>query len=158
MAYRLSSISIQTDTSPENMQAVTEIWGDIASGKIPLLYDSTGEPAEKLSPVTEYLDFDGVLEGKPYTMVIRTVPYEYFADLEERTKAGELVKYETVSESGSIEECSTEAWQKVQQDEKDGRISIDYSWCLESTVPPDYTPDHTARCYLYVKPLAEQAE
>lgn len=151
MAYRLDSISMQTDMGPESMASVTEVWADIASGKIPLLCDTDGTYVPKLAPVTEYIDFQGVLRGEPYTMVIRTVRPEYFGNLEERVRKGELKKYETVSETGSIPECSAAAWQLAQQDEQAGNVAIDYSWCLESTVPPDFTPDKKAHCYLYIK-------
>lgn len=152
MAYQLESITMQADMSPESMAQVTEVWGDIASGRIPLLLNSDGAPAPGAAPVTEYIDYAGVMEGRPYTMTIRAVPPEFFAQMNQRAADGEFRLYETAG--ATIPECSAAAWGLAQEDETQGRVKIDYSYALESTVPPEYTKDGQAHCYLYVKPLS----
>lgn len=151
MAYQLESITMQADMSPESMQEVTAVWGDIASGRLPLLCRSDGTPTPGLSPVTEYVNYEGVLAGKPYTMRIRAVEADFFAALAQKVEAGELKLYENAA--GSIPECSEAAWRMVQEDEQSGNLTIDYSYALESTVPPEYAKDGQAHCYLYVKPV-----
>lgn len=149
MAYRLDSISFTSDMGPDGMAQVSEIWGDIASGKLPLLVGSDGKPAPGMAPVTEYTEYAGVNEGKPITTTIRVVAPEFFADLNRRTEEGELHLYETAADT--IEACSMAAWQLAQAGDKDGTAPIDYSYCIESTVPPQYTKDGQAHCYLYIK-------
>lgn len=40
MAYKLKEVTIRTSNSEEGTKMISEIWGDIASGKLPLLFDS----------------------------------------------------------------------------------------------------------------------
>ncbi len=40
MAYKLKEVTIRTNNSKEGMKKIGEIWGDIVSGKLPILFDS----------------------------------------------------------------------------------------------------------------------
>lgn len=149
MAYQLEAVTMTVDMSPESMADVTAVWGDIASGKLPLLCRSDGTPVPGLSPVTEYVEYAGVLDGKPYTMTIRTVKPDFFADLARKTESGEFRLFENAADT--IEKCSAAAWEMAQAAEATGDLDIDYSYAVESTVPAEYTEDGQAHCYLYVK-------
>lgn len=151
MPYRLDAVEMQTDMSPESMQSVTELWNDIASGKLPLLYTSDGTFVNGLLPVTEYSDYADILDGAPCRMIIRTVEPSYFDELNKKVEEGSYRLYEAVSDSGNLPECSEEAWNMAHADDEAGKIKIDYSIAVESTVPGEYTPDGKARCMLYVK-------
>ena len=40
MAYRLKEVIIRTDNTDDGMRKIGELWNDITSGKLPLLFDS----------------------------------------------------------------------------------------------------------------------
>lgn len=153
MSYQLQAITMKIDMSPESMAQVAEVWGDIGSGKLPLMYTSTGEPIKDALPITEYMDYSGVNNNEPCTMQIRVVGPHFFGELNERAAAGEFLVFENSADT--IPECSEGAWNKVHGLELDGKLKIDYSYAIESTVPAEYTQDGHAHCTLYVKPIAE---
>ena len=153
MSYRLDTVAMEVDMSPESMAQVTELWNDIASGKLPLLFTSDGKFIEGASPITEYIDYVGVNSNQPYTMQVRVVESDFFRNLNEKTAAGEFVLFEDSADT--IPECSAGAWEKARAQETDGRLRIDYSYAIESTVPPEYTKDGKAHCYLYVRPARD---
>lgn len=42
MSYLLKEITIRTNNTVEGMEKIEEVWKDINSGKLPLLFDSEG--------------------------------------------------------------------------------------------------------------------
>ena len=148
MSYQLDAVTFQADMGPEGMAKTAEIWGDIGSGKLPLMFASDGTFNPALMPVTEYTDYETVQSGGPITVTIRMVSPEYLKNLEAR---GGFRRYETESAAGSIEECSLAAWEQAQRDMAAGSLNIDYSFAVESTVPAQYAPDGKAHCTLLVK-------
>ena len=55
MSYRLSAVTLRADNSPQGMAAIGQLWEDVQSGKIPLLFDSQGAFQPGLSPISRYL-------------------------------------------------------------------------------------------------------
>lgn len=106
---------MQTEMRPERMADVTALWADIASSRLPLLHKSDGSFMPGLSPVTEYIDYAGVLAGEPCTMRIRTVGPEFYAELKEKVVSNELRLYEDAADS--IGGCTEAAWRQVQEAE-----------------------------------------
>jgi hypothetical protein len=51
MAYLLKEITIHTDNSKDGMSKINEVWQDIVSGKLPLMFDSVGVFQQGLSPM-----------------------------------------------------------------------------------------------------------
>ena len=148
MAYLLDSISMKTDASPEAMEQVGELWKDIVSGKIPLMYDSDGRFQEGLSPITAFENVS--LESpEPYTMTILTVPASFFGELNEGVAKGTYRMYEGTDEK-DIGKSADIAWEAVQKDIAAGILDASGLTGYESTVPAEYTPDHKAHCYIYI--------
>lgn len=63
---------------------------------------------------------------------------------------GIYLKYDVSDEGGDIRLCGNRAWEKVSSEYKDGKIERAFTTDYESSVPPKYTKDGKAHCYLYV--------
>lgn len=151
MPYRLEAVTFSADMSPEGMAQVTEIWNDIATGKLPLMMSTDGAFAAGLVPVTEYLDYAGVNYGEPITTRIRMVGPDFFAGLDEDEENGIVRRFELAGDT--IDQCSAGAWDMVQAAAQAGELDIDYDYAVESTVPPDIARDGRAHCTLYLRVL-----
>lgn len=149
VAYRLTGVTLETDASEESMEALSEVWQDILSGRIPLMHDRDGNFAEGLSPVTEFCNM--AIDGsRAYPVNIRTVEAGFFADLQEKAENGQYRVYSGSHET-DIGPAADAAWGAVMEDVSAGILDGSKLSGYESTVPADYTPDHTARCFLYIR-------
>lgn len=147
MAYILDSISMKTDNSPQAMEQTAELWKDIVSGKVPLLYDSDGKFREGLSPVTAFENVS-LTSAEPYTMTILTVPPSFFAELNAGVSSGTYRLYEG-TDAADLGKSTDIAWEAVQKDIAAGRLDSTVTG-YESTVPPEYAPDRQAHCCVYI--------
>jgi hypothetical protein len=77
-------------------------------------------------------------------------PAEFFAEMEEKVKAGLYKKYEAKDASGDVGACSQTAWEAVRIDQKNGSLRRAFTEDYESTVPPAFTKDGKAYCSLYI--------
>ncbi len=147
MAYNLERVTIRVDNSREGMEKIKELWQDIQSGKIPLLFDNTGAFRNGISPVSCYSDYENDENGF-YDLSIISAESSFFQMMEEKVQNGSYLKFE---ETGTTpDECSIKAWQKVWEYTREGRIRRAYSEDWESSVPSEYTKDGKAHCYLYI--------
>jgi len=149
MSYRLQAVTLRTDNSPEGIERISAFWQDILSGKLPLLFDSDGVILSGQVPVSRYSNYAEEERGL-YDMTIITVPAEFFAEMEEKVKAGLYKKYEAKDASGDVGACSQTAWEAVWIDQKNGSLRRAFTEDYESTVPPAFTKDGKAYCSLYI--------
>lgn len=147
MAYTLKSIKIHTDNSKEGMTKINEMWKDIVSGKIPLMFDSEGNFLQGLSPISEYSNYESDENGA-YDLTVFTVTAQFFGEMERKCKSGSYKFYDFAGDD--ISEAAGKAWEQVWNDSKEGKLIRAFTNDLESTVPPEYTKDHRAHCYLYI--------
>ncbi len=153
MDYSFNKVTVRTDNSPKGMAKTDALWADIMSGKIPLDFMSNGMPVEGLSPVSEYSEYENDENGK-FDLTIMCVTAEFFGELERRVLNGEYVK---IDESGAdIKECADKAWRKVWEMTARGELLRAYTRDYESVVPPPYTKDGKAHCYLYIAVTAKR--
>ncbi len=149
MAYTVKAVTIRTDNSPEGMTRTSEIWQDITTGKLPILFDSIQVLQPGISPVARYSNYASDENGA-YDLTIMGVSAAFFQSMEEEVNKGFYKKYEEKDENGNIELCAQKAWSKVWADQKSGDITRTFTNDYESTVPREYTKDGKAHCYLYI--------
>lgn len=147
MSYILNSVTIRTDNSQEGMSKIAQLWRDIESGALPVLFDSEHNFIKGISPVSSYSNYESDENGK-YDFTVMGVRTDFFAKTEERVNKGLFMKYE---ESGDdITESTQKAWTRVWQDSKNGVIQRSFKIDYESSVPAEYAKDGKAHCYLYI--------
>lgn len=149
MAYILKEITIRTNNSDEGMKKIGELWTDITSGKLPILFDSEHNFIQGISPVSRYGNYASDETGE-YDLSIMGVTAEFFAELERKAANGEFKKYDACDDNGDITACTQKAWEKVWSDSKSGELKRNYICDYESSVPAEYTKDGKAHCYLYI--------
>lgn len=137
MSYRLREVVL------EDGDGIEELWEDIVSGRLPLLFDSSGRPRKGLSPVTCYAH--SVKAGE--TQSVLAVTADFFRRLNEETEQGRYRRFDARDVNGDTATCAHRAWEQVRRAGfRPKPDAVDY----ESTVPPEYTRDGAAHTYLYI--------
>jgi len=149
MSYSLNSVSIRTNNSDEGMKKIEEIWCDITSGKLPIIFDNENNFLLGVSPISKYSNYESNENGD-YDLTILGVTADFFEKLESEVKKGTYKKYDESDENGDINICAKKAWQKVWTEQKNNIIKRKYTEDYESSVPAKYTKDGKAHCYLYI--------
>lgn len=149
MSYKLKEITIRTNNSCMGIKAISEIWDDITSGKLPILFDSEHVFQQGVSPVSKYSNYSSDENGE-YDLTIMAVKADFFKKMEIAVSKGLYKKYDEKDENGEISVCTRKAWEKVWDDKKNGNIERAFTADYESTVPSKYTKDGKPHCYLYI--------
>ena len=149
MAYILNEITFRTNNTADEMKKIDEVWCDVASGKLPVLFDSEHNFRQGISPVSRYSNYSSDETGD-YDLSILGVTADFFAEMERKTVAGHFKKYDVSDDNGDLKVCTQNAWKKVWADTKKGEIKRSFTCDYESSVPPEYTKDGKAHCYLYI--------
>lgn len=147
MEYLLKEIMLRADNSQTGMAKINELWRDIVSGKIPLMYDSAGNFQQGLSPVSKYSNYESDETGE-YDLSIFTATAEFFTRMAQKVEAGEYVYYDF--DGVDIKDAANKAWSRVWADKESKKIRRAFTQDYESTVPGEYTKDDKAHCYLYI--------
>lgn len=149
MTYQLKAIRTRTNNSQAGMMAIQEIWGDIFSGKLPLLYDSEHKTISETSLLCEYSNYASNEVGD-YDFTIMAVLPPFIIKLEEDVEKGVYKKYDVTNEDNDLVQCTTEAWQQVWTDSQNNTIQRSFTKDYECSIPDTYSPDGKAHCYLYI--------
>ncbi|AND83632.1 AraC family transcriptional regulator [Clostridium tyrobutyricum] len=149
MAYKLKEVTVRTNNSEEGIKVIDEIWKDIVSGKLPILFNTDGMFQKGISPVSKYSNYSSDENGD-YDLTIMAVTVDFFQKMDEEVSKGFYKKYDEKDESGEISVCTRKAWEKVWSEQKSGDIHRTFTSDFESTVPGEYTKDGKPHCYLYV--------
>lgn len=149
MAYILNEITIRTNNTDDGMKKIDEIWRDVTSGKLPILFDSEHNFRQGISPISRYSNYSADESGD-YDLSILGVTNSFFAEMEHKTADGHFKKYDVSDDNGNLKECTQNAWKKVWADTKSGEIKRSFACDYESSVPSEYTKDGKAHCYLYI--------
>ena len=91
MTYFLEQVTICTNNTDEGIQQLSELWQDILSGKLPLLFDSEHNPRPDIIPLVEYCNYENGAEAD-YDMSILAVTTKFIEQLEQQTACGFLKK------------------------------------------------------------------
>ncbi|APC39886.1 AraC family transcriptional regulator [Clostridium estertheticum] len=149
MAYKLNKITIRTDNSKEGINNIGDIWNDITSGKLPIIFDSEHIFQQGISPISKYSNYSSDENGD-YDLTIMAVTADFFQKMDDKVSKGSYKKYDEKDENGEIGVCTRKAWEKVWSEQKSGDIHRTFTADFESTVPGEYTKDGKVHCYLYV--------
>ncbi|GAA0127496.1 GyrI-like domain-containing protein [Clostridium sp. CTA-19] len=149
MAYKLKEVTVRLNSSEEGMKIIGQIWDDVESGKLPILFDSEHRFQKGASPVSKYSNYSKDQNGE-YDYTIMAVTADFFKKMETKVNKGFYKKYNEKDETGEINVCSKKAWEKVWSEQKLGNINRAFTEDYESTVPGKYTKDGKAHCYLYI--------
>lgn len=149
MAYILNEITFRANNTADGMKKINEVWGDITSGRLPILFDSEHNFRQGISPVSKYSNY-ALDETGDYDISILAVTSKFFAEMEQKTDDGQFKKYDESDDNGDIGSCTQKAWEKVWADSKNGVIKRKFDCDYESSVLPEYTKDGKAHCYLYI--------
>ncbi|MBU3072631.1 AraC family transcriptional regulator [Clostridium estertheticum] len=149
MAYKLNKITIRTDNSKEGINNIGDIWNDITSGKLPIIFDSEHVFQQGISPISKYSNYSSDENGD-YDLTIMAVTADFFQKMDDKVSKGSYKKYDEKDENGEIGVCTRKAWEKVWSEQKSGDIHRTFTADFESTVPGEYTKDGKVHCYLYV--------
>ncbi|WP_105177633.1 MULTISPECIES: AraC family transcriptional regulator [Clostridium] len=149
MTYKLKELTIRMNNSKEGTKIINEIWEDVASGKLPILFDTDHRFLKGISPVSKYSNYSNDQNGD-YDYTIMAVTVDFFQEIERKVSEGLYKKYDEKDDTGEIDVCSKKAWKKVLSEQKAGNINRAFTKDYESTVPGEYTKDGKAHCYLYI--------
>lgn len=149
MAYRLKEIGIRTNNSEEGMKQIQELWQDVTSGKLPILFNSAHEFQAGISPVSKYCNYESDENGD-YDFSILGVTSDFFEKMEHAVTQGVYRKYDTSDENGNLECAAQAAWAQVWSQQKSGQLKRAFTEDYESSVPAKYTKDGKAHCYLWI--------
>ena len=147
MTYKLDKVTIRLKNDAEGLGKISELFADIVSGDIPLLFNSDKEFIEGIAPVSVYSNYESDETGE-YDLSVMAVDKEFFKTLEHEVLEGKFIKYDIAGDD--ILTCAQNAWEQVWQDQKNGKIKRSFDMDYESTVPEDFTPDGKAHCMLYI--------
>lgn len=147
MTYKLDKVTIRLKNDAEGIGKIRELFADIVSGEIPLLFNSDNKLIEGIAPVSEYSNYESDETGE-YDLSVIAVEKEFFVNLENEVSQGKFVKYDISGED--VIACAESAWKQVWQDQMNGKINRSFNIDYESTIPEEFTPDGKAHCMLYI--------
>lgn len=147
MAYQLKSVTLRASNSESGMKKIEEVWADVASGALPILFDSEHTFQPGVSPVSKYSNYESDETGA-YDFSILGVSSDFFEALEGLVLLGKYKKYERAGKDLLM--CTKQAWEQVWGDQKAGKLCRSFTEDYESSVPAEYTKDGKCHCYLYI--------
>lgn len=147
MAYILKEITVRTNTTTEEIRRIEQLWQDVNTGKLPIIFDSENNFQQGISPISKYSNYESDENGN-YDLSILGVNSSFFEKLENEVKKGKYKKYES-TDNNMILSAKT-AWKTVWKEQKEGTLNRAFKIDYESTVPAKYTKDGKAHCYLYI--------
>lgn len=117
MAYKLKEVTMRTNNSNEGIKMISEMWEDIASGKLPLLFDSEHIFQQGISPISKYSNYSSDENGD-YDLTMMSVSADFFQEMDIKVSKGLYKKYDEKDENGEIGACTRKAWEKYGMSKK----------------------------------------
>ena len=81
MSYKLDKVTIRTNNTTDGIKKIEEVWNDISSGKLPILFDNEHNFLQGISPISEYSNYE-TDENGDYDFSILGVTSEFFKKIE----------------------------------------------------------------------------
>jgi len=149
MAYTLKQVTIRANNNSEGMQKIDELWKDVLCGNLPILFDNNRTLQQSISPVSKYSNYESDESGN-FDMSIIGVTADFFSAVEDGVSKGLYKKYDISEDTNDVSVCVKKAWMKVWDEQSSGQIKRAYTQDYESSIPPEYSQDGKAHCYLYI--------
>ena len=131
MSYILKEIVLRTNNTPEGMEKISQLWGDILSKKISLLPENKNELL-----ISKYSNYESDENGK------------FLLKLDERVKNREFIKYEEIDDN--IENCARKVWNRVWEDKKNNKLNRVYIEDYQLDILPIFSQDGKCHSILYI--------
>ena len=80
MSYKLDKVTIRLKNDAEGLGKISELFADIVSGDIPLLFNSDKDFIEGIAPVSVYSNYESDETGE-YDLSVMAVDKEFFKTL-----------------------------------------------------------------------------
>lgn len=149
MTYTLKEVTIRTDNTGIGMRQIGELWRDVSSGVLPILFDSEHNLHQGIMPIAKYSQYEQAEKGA-YDLTIAGVTEAFFQQLEAQVDAGIYRKYVASDENGDVTVCTKLAWGKVWEEQSAGLLCRAFTNDYESSVPAAFSQDGKAFCTLYI--------
>lgn len=147
MSYTLKEVTIRTNNTQEGIERIEQLWQDVNTGRLPIIFDSENNFQNDVSPISRYSNYESDESGD-YDLSILGVDPDFFRELENQVKNGKYKKYESINDD--MIASTKNAWEIVWREQKEHIINRAYKIDYESTVPAKYTNDNKAHCYLWI--------
>jgi predicted transcriptional regulator YdeE len=149
MAYQLKAVTLRTNNTSDGIKKIVEVWQDIESGRLPILFDNNHGGGEELPIVSKYSNYASDESGD-YDFSIMRVAFDFFQDIEKSVISGKYLKYDESDDNNDLGECAKKAWGKVWSEQKSGKIIRAFSADYETFIPAKHAKDGKIHCFLYI--------
>lgn len=92
MAYILKHVTIRTNNTADGIARINNVWQDVISGKLPILFDSNHVFQEGVTLVSKYSNYESDENGA-YDFSIMGVSDDFFQAIETKVCTGLYRKY-----------------------------------------------------------------
>ena len=142
MSYILKEVVLRTNNTPEGMEKISQLWGDILSKKISLLPENKNELL-----ISKYSNYESDENGE-YDLTIMRRELKFLLKLDERVKNREFIKYEEIDDN--IENCARKVWNRVWEDKKNNKLNRVYIEDYQLDILPIFSQDGKCHSILYI--------
>ncbi|MBP0979647.1 MAG: AraC family transcriptional regulator [Oscillospiraceae bacterium] len=147
MSYTLKKVTIRTNNTKDGINRIGELWQDVNTGRLPIIFDNKNNLQDGVFPVSMYSNYESNENGD-YDLSILGVDSSFFVELEKQVKIGKYKKYESIDDN--IIASTKKAWEIVWKEQKENIINRAYKIDYESSIPAKYTNDNKAHCCLWI--------
>lgn len=133
---------MRTNNTPEGMEKISQLWGDILSKKISLLPENKNELL-----ISKYSNYESDENGE-YDLTIMRRELKFLLKLDERVKNREFIKYEEIDDN--IENCARKVWNRVWEDKKNNKLNRVYIEDYQLDILPIFSQDGKCHSILYI--------
>lgn len=142
MSYILKEVVLRTNNTPEGMEKISQLWGDILSKKISLLPENKNELL-----ISKYSNYESDENGE-YDLTIMRRELKFLLKLDERVKNREFIKYEEIDDN--IENCARKVWNRVWEDKKNNKLNRVYIEDYQLDILSIFSQDGKCHSILYI--------
>ena len=149
MTYRFKEVTIRTDNSLKGMQQIGQLWQDITTGTIPVLFDTDHQLQQDVILLAKYSNYEQDEKGA-YDFTIIGATASLIQELETQAERGIYKKYSISDANGDVNACTQKAWKLVWEEQKAGVLQRSFCNDYESSIPAAFSKDGKAYCTLYI--------
>lgn len=142
MSYILKEVVLRTNNTPEGMEKISQLWGDILTKKISLLPENKNELL-----ISKYSNYESDENGE-YDLTIMRRELKFLLKLDERVKNREFIKYEEIDDN--IENCARKVWNRVWKDKKNNKLDRAYIEDYQLDILSIFSQDGKCHSILYI--------
>ena len=127
MSYILKEVVLRTNNTPEGMEKISQLWGDILSKKISLLPENKNELL-----ISKYSNYESDENGE-YDLTIMRRELKFLLKIDD-----------------NIENCARKVWNRVWEDKKNNKLNRVYIEDYQLDILPIFSQDGKCHSILYI--------